>query len=120
MFEIKFVLIIRKLVLQIEDDVDKKESPFLKGFKLILFELISPWYFKHTLINNEFEEEIFDESEFNWWTKYYGFKYQKVVTHYKYLTYYIFCVLCFFKLLFGFWNADVLLYILYWNLLSPQ
>lgn len=28
------------------------------------------------LIDDELEE---DEKEFNWWTKYYGFKYQKVV-----------------------------------------
>jgi len=69
-----------KIVLKIEDGVDEKESPLLRGFKLILYKLISPWYLKHTLINSEFDEEEFDENEFNWWTKYYGFKYQKVVT----------------------------------------
>lgn len=29
------------------------------------------------------EKLVEDEKEFNWWTKYYGFKYQKVVKHFS-------------------------------------
>lgn len=38
----------------------------------------------YTMINDEHEE---DENEFNWWTKYYGFKHQKVVEFNKCMIY---------------------------------
>lgn len=33
---------------------------------------------KYTLIDDDIDE-VENENEFNWWTKYYGFTYQKVI-----------------------------------------
>lgn len=40
--------------------------------------LIGNFGTKYTSIDDKFDD---DEKEFNWWTKYYGFKYQEVVKY---------------------------------------